>query len=356
MSNYREKLDAVSKPVLAIAIALFISWVLLIIAGYDANKAFVQLYMASFRNLRAVGNSIMKTTPLIFTGVAIAYGFRGNVFNIGAEGQFILGAITASWAGVTFGYLPPLLLVPFILILAGASGALWAFIPGFLKVKMQVSEIITTIMFNYIAIRLLGYLVKGPLKEAGQTAPQTAKISANAMLPDIIPKTTLHAGFLIAVVLAIVIWYILFQTKLGFEVRATGLNPLGAKTSGVAVEKIGISTMLISGCIAGMGGSVELLGVANRLYEGFNTGIGYTAIAVSLLAASNPLGVLFSAYVFGVLNVGSGALQRMAGISSTFVNVTQGIIILFIAESSVEKKAGIKGPLHMILRKEKGGS
>lgn len=337
MNEINKKLTAFGKPFLAISTALLISYLLLILVGYDANQAFAQMFKASYQNIRAVGNSLMKTTPLIFTGIAIAYGFRGNVFNIGAEGQFIVGAIVASWAGVSLGTLPSIILIPFILIMAMAAGALWALVPGLLKVRMSVSEIITTIMFNYIAIRLLGFFVKGPLKEAGQTAPQTAKIAQNAMLPDLIPRTTLHLGFLIALAAAVIVYYILFRTRHGFEVRSVGFNPLGSKTSGIRVEKVALSTMLISGGIAGMGGAVEMLGVANRLYEGFNTGIGYTAIAVSLLANSNPVGVIFSAYVFGILNVGSGALQRMAGISSTFVKITQGIIILFIAESSVER-------------------
>jgi simple sugar transport system permease protein len=353
MIDPKERWLALVRPLVAILAGLLISYLLLVLVGYNANTAFFQMFSASYRNLRGVGNSLMKTTPLIFTGIAVAYGFRGNMFNIGAEGQFVIGAITASWLGVSLGFLPSFLLIPLIMVASAISGALWALVPAILKIKLKVSEIITTIMFNYIAIRLLGFLVKGPLMEAGQTAPQSAKIASRAILPILIPGTTLHAGFIIALGLALILYYVLFKTVLGYEVRAVGLNPLGAKTSGVLVDRIGISTMLISGAVAGIGGAVELTGVAFRLYEGFDTGLGYTAIAVALLANSNPLGVIASAYIFGILNVGAGALQRMAGISSAFVKVTQGIIILFIAESAVEK-ATRSGFLSKWLKHPKG--
>lgn len=340
MEELVKKLKGLAKPVLAIAISLIIGWVLMWLAGYDPNAAFSALFSASFKNVRAFATTLVKTSPLLFTGIAVAFAFRGNVFNIGAEGQFIMGAIVAAWAGVYLAGLPSIILIPVILILGALAGAAWGLIPGYLKAKQGVSEVITTIMFNYIALRILGYIVKGPMKEVGGASPQTAKIVESAMLPFILPGTKLHLGFAVGVALAVILYIILFKTYLGYEVRAVGLNAVAANCAGINVGETTVLTMMVSGAIAGLGGAVELSGVAFRLYEGFSPGYGYTAIAVSILAANNPLGVVFSSLLFGILNAGATMMQRSAHVSSVFVYVFQGIIILFIAAGAVAQKQG----------------
>jgi len=329
-----EYISSILKPTLAIIFSLILGSIIILIAGYDPVKAFSALFGASFGDMRSFGQALIKTSPLLFTGIAVAFTFRGGVFNIGAEGQFLMGAVMATWVGVTFTNLSPFLLIPFTLFCGAIGGGLWGLIPGYLRAKHGISEIITTIMFNFIAIRLMGYLVKGPLKELGGSMPQSARISEKAILPFILPGTKLHLGLLIGILFAAILYIILFRTYFGYEIRAVGFNPLAAENGGINVKKNIITIMVISGAVAGIGGAVEMTGVAYRLFEGLSPGYGYTAIAVSILANNNPLGVIISAFVFGVLNTGATAMQRAAGVSAVVVNVFQGILILFLAFST----------------------
>lgn len=336
------KLRGFVKPFTAILVAFVIGWSILVIANYDAPKAFAALWNAGFKNLKSFANVLNKACPLLFTGIAVAFSFRGNVFNIGAEGQFLLGAAAATWIGVTFTQLPGFLLIPLILISGAAAGAACAYIPGYLKAKLQVSEVITTIMFNYIALQFIGFLVRGPLKDSSQAEPQSYMIASGGFLPYILPGTKMHLGFLLGIIVAVLISILLFKTYFGYEVRAVGFNNTAAKVGGINVEKTMISTMMISGALAGMGGAIELSGTTHYLLEGISPGYGFTAIAVSILASNNPVGVIFSSLLFGFLSAGSTAMQRAADVSASFVNTFQGIIIIFVAIAAVKQIHGKK--------------
>ena len=183
------------KPIIAILVALILGWIILIVAGYDSQKAFLSLYDAGFKNMKAFGNVLNKSCPLLFTGIAVAFAFRGNVFNIGAEGQFLFGAIAATIVGVVFKSFPGFLLIPMIIISGAIAGALWAFIPGYLKAKHGVSEVITTIMFNYIALQFVGFLVRGRFKDTTQAEPQSFMIASQGFLPYVLAGTKMHFGF-----------------------------------------------------------------------------------------------------------------------------------------------------------------
>ncbi len=334
----KEKLISLIRPLIAIVISLILGALILFIAGYDVADAFGAIWNASFRNLRTITTTFNKSSPLLFVGLAVAISFRGNVFNIGAEGQLLMGAVFATLVGLYFTALPGFLLI-FLMLLAGTiGGALWAFIPGYLKAKYDVSEVITTIMFNYIALNFIGYLVRGPIRDTTQAEPQSFSIARQGFLPEMIPGTPLHFGYLLGVVLAVVLFYMLFKTYVGYEVRAVGLNKDAAKVAGVNVRKTIVGTMLISGALAGLGGAIELANI-HYLLEGISPGYGFTGIAVAILANSNPIGVVFSSFLFGFLNAGATSMQRSAGVSASFVQIFQGIMIIAIALATVAKKS-----------------
>ena len=316
-----EILAACLMPALAIIGALASSWLFLEAFGYDAFEAFEALFNASFKNAKSFGNMLNRTSPLLFTGIAVAYANRGSVFNIGADGQFLCGAIATVWVGTTLVGVPgPILVI--LMFLAGAlAGAIWGAIPGFMKARWGVSEVITTIMFNYIALNLVGYLVRGPLQDTTQAEPQSFLIAEQGFLPHIMEK--MHPGFIAGCVVAVIIAILLFKTFLGFEVRAVGLNRIAAKYSGIKVNGTIILSLALSGAIAGLGGMFEVAGGSHYLYETISSGFGYTAIAVAILANNNPVGN------------GSASMQRAVGVSASFVDVFQGIIIVFVAIASV---------------------
>lgn len=342
MQIIMNKLRSFVKPFTAILVAFVIGWLILVIANYDAPKAFEALWNAGFKNLKSFANVLNKSCPLLFTGIAVAFSFRGNVFNIGAEGQFLLGAAAATWVGVTFTNLPGFMLIPLILFSGAIAGAAFAYIPGYLKAKLQVSEVITTIMFNYIALQFVGFLVRGPLKDSTQAEPQSYMIASSGFLPYVLPGTKMHLGFVLGIIIAVVISILLFKTYFGYEVRAVGFNATAAKVGGIDVTNTTIITMMISGALAGMGGAIELSGTTHYLLEGISPGYGFTAIAVSILAVNNPVGVIFSSLLFGFLSAGSTSMQRAADVSASFVNIFQGIIIIFVAIAAVKQIRGKK--------------
>ena len=324
------------KPLIAIASSLLLGALILYLAGYDVAKAFSAIYIATFRNIFAFTGTVNRSSPLIFVGLAVAIAFRGNVFNIGAEGQLLMGAVFATLTGITLTSLPGFILIPLMILSGALGGALWALLPGLLKAKYEVSEVITTIMFNYIALNLIGYLVRGPIMDRTQVEPQSIPIAVQGFLPALIPGTRLHLGFLLGIVMAVGVYAILFKTYMGFELRAVGNNRDAARCSGISVERTITSTMLISGALAGIGGAIELADV-HYLLEGISPGHGYTGISVAVLANSNPLGVILSSFLFGALSAGATTMQRMAGVSASFVGIFQGLMIVAIALATVAK-------------------
>ena len=326
------------KPMMAILISLGIGALILLLAGYDVGKAFSALWLGTFRNLFSFTSTINRSSPLIFVGLAVAIAFRGSVFNIGAEGQLLMGAVFATVVSVTFTALPGFILLPLMIMAGALGGALWGFLPGILKAKYEVNEIITTIMFNYIAINLLGYLVRGPLKDPSRAEPQSHTIPEQAFLPSILPGTRLHFGYFLGIILALLLFYILFKTFVGYEVRAVGFNRDAARCGGISVEKTITMTMLISSAFAGIGGALELANI-HYLLEGISPGYGYTGISVSVLGGNNPIWIILTSLLFGALNSGAMTMQRMAGVSASFVNIFQGIIIVAIALATVKQES-----------------
>lgn len=335
MEKLKSALRSIWMPALAIIAALIVCWVVLTAAGYSAPDAFGALWDATFRNIKSFGNTLNKASPLVFTGIAVAVSYRCSVFNIGTEGQFLMGAISAGYVGIYLDMLPGPVLIVLMCIAGAIGGAFWGMIPGYLKARHGVSEVITTIMFNYIALQFLGYLVRGPLRDTSQVEPQSFKIAEQAYLSYIIPNTRLHIGFFVACIIAVIMYIGLFKTYYGYELRAVGYNKVAAQCGGVNTSSTMIKAMLISGGIAGLGGAIELAGNTHYLFENMSPGYGYTAIAISVLANNNPIGVIFSSLLFGFLNAGSTAMQRAADVSASFVNIFQGIVVVFVALAAV---------------------
>lgn len=300
--------------------------------GYDALAAGRALVYGTVGSREAILSvTLVRAVPLILTGLAVALAFRAGVWNIGAEGQLYAGAVAAAWVGLAAGESPALLLVPAVLLASTVAGALWAALPAFMKARLGVGEVITTILMNFVGIHMAAYMVRGPLQEARSVFPQTDPIVQAARLPALVPGTRLHVGVVLAVVVAAALWAFLRWTRGGFALRAAGASPDAARVSGrVDVRRVGILAFLASGALAGLAGGVEVSGVTFALYEGLSPGWGYTAIAVALLAGLNPLAVLGTAVLFGALEGGSGAMQRAAGVPSAWVSGVVALVILSV--------------------------
>jgi general nucleoside transport system permease protein len=331
----RSLIRNVLTPIAAILVALGVSGLILLAAGYDPITSYAAMWQGAFSDLRTFTEVLIKATPLILIGSGLAVAFRCSIWNIGAEGQFYAGATAATAVGIYLGGLPAWLLVPLVLVAAAASGALWGMLAGWLKVRFGASEIVTTIMLNYIAIFITGYLVTGPMIEVVGKYPWTPKIAAAAMLPRFLPPTRLHIGFILALVVALALYVLLFKTTAGYGIRTVGINSDAARYAGMNVSRNVMLAMGISGGTAGLAGGVELAGIAFRLYQQISPGFGYDGIAVALLANNNPLGVIFSGILFGALRSGSEMMQITAKIPSVLVFAIQGLIILAVVAFGV---------------------
>ncbi len=278
-----------------------------------------------------VVDMLVHATPLVITGLAVALAFRAGVWNIGADGQFIAGATAAAWVGVSvpagIGWLALI-----IALVAGViAGAIWAAIAAWLRSRFGVLEVISTIMLNFIATYGASFLVRGPLQEPTHVYPQTSGIVSGAHMPILLRGTRLHWGFVIAVALAVIAWWVMKYSATGFRVRASGVNPFAARSAGlIDVSRVTAFAFVASGAIAGMAGAIEVSGVTFALYENISPGYGYTAIAVALLAGLNPLGVIGTGILFGALETAAGTMQRNIGIPSTTASVIEAIVILAV--------------------------
>jgi general nucleoside transport system permease protein len=289
--------------------------------GHAPGELLSILIGGSVGSTFALQGTLLKSVPLLLTGLSVALAFRAGVWNIGGEGQFLVGALGAL-LGARYG-----------MVAAIASsllaGALWASIATAMRLWRNAPEVLTTILLNFIAIHLLGYAVNGPLQEASGKYPQSDTVPAAVILP-LLGDSELHAGILIAVVVAIGAWFLLYRTAEGLRLRATGFNASAARWAGVNINAQLVRAMALSGAMAGLAGGIELLGVTHRLFERFAAGYGYAGIAVALLAQLHPLGTIASAFFFGALTTGAGELQRTAGVSSTVATFGQAIVILTV--------------------------
>ncbi len=321
----------------AVLFASLIAGVVIAALGFSPVEAIRALLAGSLIGPAALTATLLKTGPLLLTGLAVALCFRCGVWNIGAEGQLYAGALLATLVATRWLVGAPAVLVLPCLILAGAlGGALWAAIAGALRVMRGVNEVISTILLNFVAIQLVSLAVHGPLQESAGAYPQSDALAQAARLPEL---ARIHLGIPIAVLLALAGSFLLFHTAAGFRMRAVGLSPVAARFAGIVPERQLLLTICLAGALAGLAGAFEVSGVTGRLFESLSPGYGYTAIAVALLARLHPLAVVPSAFFFGVLEAGGGAMQREAGVPAVATDLVKGIVILL----SIGFAAGVGG-------------
>lgn len=282
-----------------------------------------------------ITESLVATTPYIFAGLAVALGFKAGLFNIGAEGQLFVGATTSAFVGYAITGLPAIIHIPLALAAGALGGALWGFIPAILKARFGAHEVINTIMMNYIAFRLSEWLLNGPMKRPG-SVPVSPTIQPSAELPRFFEEPIrFHAGFFVALAVAVFVWWLLFRTTRGFELRTVGQNPSAARYAGMSITRNIVLTMCISGALAGLAGANEVLGVNHNLALAFSSGYGFDSIALALLGKSHPFGVVLAALLFGTLRSGGTRMQNVAKIPVDIIGVTQALVIAFIAAPAI---------------------
>lgn len=321
-------------PVSAVLLAVMVGGVLIaLVTESNAITAYSVLVDGAFGNLTAFTETLLKAAPLLVTSVGIMVAFRGKAINLGAEGQLYMGAIATTWIGAFWRDLPAGLYVPLAAIAAMIAGGLWAAIPGYLKARAKINEVITSLMLNYVAIYFVDFLVNGPWRDPAGPEPQTPPIVAAARMGYVIPGTRLHTGIIIAAVCLFLAYLLLWRTGLGFRIRSVGSGPDAALQAGINVPATIVLVMMISGALAGLAGMGEISGVHYRLLPGISGGYGYTAIVVALLGKLRPLGVTLASVLFAGLVVGADSMQQFAMVPASLVLVIQGLTILFVIAS-----------------------
>lgn len=347
----RERLLARSgilRPILSIVVGLLLAGILMALSHYSPQQAFSALWTGATglaagapRGLldRAFGSghidlyqlaqSLSKMTPLLFCGLAVALGLRAGLFNIGAQGQMIFGALAAAWVGLRPG-LPPLVHIPLTLAAGAIAGGLWAALPGLLKARRGVHEVISTIMLNYIALAISNYLIKHDLRDPDSQNMQSPQIAASAVLTPLISHTALTAGLLLALLAALGVALMIRYTALGYSIRAVGLGSEAARAAGIAVPRTLIVTMALSGALAGLAGAVEVMGVQHRFMQGIAANYGFDGISVALLGNMNGLGIVLSALFFGGLASGSAYMESLTNVPAPISVIVQAVVIAFV--------------------------
>jgi simple sugar transport system permease protein len=286
--------------------------------------------------LRPLGESLVISTPYILAGLSVALSFRGGLFNIGVEGQLFVGGLASVFVGYSISGLPAVVHLPLALLAGMAAGALWGAIPGYLKARTGAHEVINTIMMNYIAFRLTDYLLQGGPMTRPDGLPITPEIRPSAYLPALLPRPVrLHAGFFLSLALAALVYWFLWKTTHGFEIRMVGANPRGARYAGVRITRTVVLTMALSGALAGLAGANQVLGLDHRMVRSFSTGYGFDSIALALLGNSHPVGVVLASLLFGFLRGGAARMQSVASVPVEIIRIVQGMVIIFVAAPEI---------------------
>ncbi len=331
------RIVAVLVPILSFVLALAVGGILVLAAGANPIETYKAMFDGAFGTTYARSELLVRAIPLMLTGLAVSIAFRMLFWNIGAEGQLVLGATATAW--VPLFLLPDSNLSPGVLLVlmgiaAFLGGALWGLIPAMLKAFLRVNEIITTLMLNYVAILLLDFLYTGPWKDKqGYGFPGTAsfkEMAALPRLPESLNAGRVHAGLVIAIVAALLIWLVLARTKWGYEIRVIGENPEAARYAGISLVRNFLLVMVLSGGLAGLAGYGQVAGIAFRLQKGIAVGDGFTAIIIAWLAKLHPLGVLVVAVLMAALSVGGDQISITMGLPAAMARVLQGAILFFV--------------------------
>ena len=320
--------------------ALVIGAIFILLAKSDPIRAYQVMLTGPFSSSFGITETLVRTTPLLLTGLGIIISFRCGVLNIGGEGQILVGAIASAGVALAFPNLPGLLLFPLVLISGGLAGGIWGAIAGVLKARLNVNEILSTVMLNQIAAQLYLLLIRGVLIDPQEVAygtgvPQTALVPDVVWLTRLIPGARLNTGFILAIMLAILVYYLLMHTTIGYRLRAVGAGPAAAQYAGINVPFYMALSMFLAGGLAGLAGTVEVLGVHHRALEDISAGYGFSAIVAALFGRLHPIGIIPASILFGSLILGADMMQRAVSIPAAIVMVIQGFVILFVVASDV---------------------
>ena len=335
----KEKVLNILVPVISILLALVVGGIVILCLGENPIRAYSLLLTGSLGSWQKLAASLTSACPLIFTSLAAAFAYKCGVFNLGGEGQFIMGAV-ASFSVLELTGIEGVPGIILALVVGAVVGGLWAAIPGLLKIWRGLNEMITSIMLNYIATLFMGYIYTSVFRDGGN--PQTPAVADSVQLFKF-EDFRIHIGVIIAFVLAIVVAYVMNRTSFGFKIRAVGENPTAAKVNGFPVKKLIMAAFIISGAIAGLGGSVELLGKQYRLLSGFGDGVGFDGVSIALIAQLSPIGSLLVSVFFGVLTTGAITMQVGLGVPTAIVDIIRALIIIFtVAGMAIVKLPKVK--------------
>ena len=334
-------------PVLATLAALLVGAVMLLLLKVNPVEAYKALWDGAFGTSNAFAETLVKATPLLLVALGICISFRGDVINIGGEGQMIVGALLATWVGLTFTTLPGWLVIVLALLAGFLGGAVWGGIPGLLKAYFRVNEILSTVMMNAIAVQLMNFFLRGPMIDPSQAElaskiPQTARLLEAFRLPRLAP-TRLHLGALIAVVLAVLVYILLWRTTLGYRIRAVGQNPNASRYAGIKVPRYIVLSLLLSGAFAGLAGATQVFGVNYRMItdgsaSGFTGSAGFNGIVAALFGQLHPIWSIPASILFGALLVGANKMQRVVQVPSALVIALNGLVVVFVVSSEIWRR------------------
>lgn len=334
-----DKKEKVIQGLVIALITIAVGTVLIMMSNANPVEAYANFFKGIFGNLNGFCEVFVKATPLIFTGLGCAVAFRTGFFNIGAEGQFYVGALTASMVALNVQGTAGIVLA----IAAGfLAGGVWALIAAVFKAKLGISEIIVTIMLNYIAINLVGIAVRTFLMDPSGSVPQSAKFDPSVWIPQLLPPTRLHAGFILALVSVAVVWFLLEKTTVGYEIKVVGFNKRAAACNGISVMKNIVISAFLSGGLAGMAGVVEVLAIQKKLLEGISSNCGYTAVLIALMAGNHPVGVIVASVAMAAMQVGANTMQRQLGVPSAIVDILIGLVVLLILAKGLIRRKKVK--------------
>jgi ABC-type uncharacterized transport system permease subunit len=334
-------------PVIATLAALAVGAVMLLFLKVNPVEAYAALWDGAFGSSNAFAETLVKATPLLLVGIGICISFRGDVINIGGEGQMIIGAVLATWVGLNFTGLPGWLTITLSMMAGFLGGAIWGGIPGVLKAYFSVNEILSTVMMNAIAVQLMNFLLRGPMIDPAQAEmasqiPQTARLEEIFRLPRLAP-TRLHLGALIAVIFAVLVYILLWRTTLGYRIRAVGQNPHASRYAGIKVQRYMVLALLLSGAFAGLAGATQVFGVNYRMItdgssSGFTGSAGFNGIVAALFGGLHPILTIPASILFGALLVGANKMQRVVQVPSALITALNGLVVVFVVSSEIIRK------------------
>jgi simple sugar transport system permease protein len=338
----------IAVPVGAILLAFVVGAVVLVLSSplvvgsFDITlpfRAYWALIQGSIGSINAIIDTLVNATPLILVALGVGLGFKAGLFNIGGQGQFLVGALAAAAAGASLATSDPIVAVPLSLLAGVIAGAIYGFIPGFLKAYTGAHEVVTTIMLNYIAYNIVGWAIAGPLRAQGASFARSPDVG-NAALPVIFGTTghELNLGIIFPVVAVPLIWWLLFRSTIGFEIRTVGANPDAARYAGMKPRRIVVFAMSLAGLLAGLAGAIEILGREKYMAASYSTNIGFEAITVALLGRAHPFGIVFGGLLLGGMHAGSSFMQSQAGIPPQLIDLLQGIILFFLAADVIVRR------------------